>query len=447
MRNNKSEQRQRNAVRFLFALGALLAFVFTLAGVGGAVGFALATTGTLIGEARETSGPDTHRTPSVSDVLTRLEPSRYPFTTFLDRLSRTAPATQIVHRWGELSTFPRSITVNGATLEGSANTAKQITVDAVNLIKVNDILMSPANATDATLRYLVTSIDSATTLKIQALPKDTAGTAPYTAVNFGTVPVLGDNEVLYWIGNAKSENQGVSASRSMQPAYKFNYVQTFDQVMKWSDHKSRSKNYGPNDIARYKADMMREYRKSQELAAIFNGAPAIVADANNSSELIWVMGGLKHYVGETISMANSGGVPSVSQVVDFIYACFDDNNGSERKMLMGGAGFLKSVDKANTSDLFIARSETVVGVKATLLEGRIGQLYTVYHPGFDEMGATDEAVVVDMNHIYKRVYQPDERRVLDLKKAGTADADGEQVITKWTTEIRNPDVHKWCNKA
>src|SRR5690606_26978255 len=122
---------------------------------------------------------------------------------------------QVIHQWGEVSTYPRTIVISGQTTAGSANTAKQVTVDSTQLIKANDILIAPDNATDATLQFLVKSIDSSTTLTVLALPKDTTGSTPFSGANYGTVPVFADNEELYWVGVAKSQGDDASAARSI----------------------------------------------------------------------------------------------------------------------------------------------------------------------------------------------------------------------------------------
>jgi hypothetical protein len=357
------------------------------------------------------------------------------------RAPKASKPKDIIHQWGEISRYDRSDTVNGATSAGSAGDAVTVTVDNGGMWRADDTFISLTNATDtgAANIYWIESI-TGNDLSVRVLPVSTK-TNPYAGDSFGTVPAFADAETLYWIGNAKEQAFTMSGSRILQPAYQFNFVQTFDQVIKWADHKNYQENFTQDDVRRYRRDNLFEFRKNLEYSALFNRAPAKVADPT-SSELRHTMGGAWHYASSTtVTLQNTGGVPSEAQGVDFIYAVFDDNNGSATKTLFGGKTLMKAIDKINTSDLQTKRSEKVAGVRVLVMEGRIGRLVTAYTPGFDETGRSAAGLVVDMPHVSWREFAPMERRVLDLKGQGT-DADGEYWTVKACLEMRNAETHK-----
>ena len=439
MRKMNKSQQSGFLHAFSRVFGVLCA-ILLLFGAGDVFGGALAVTGTLAGQAREQDRDASLRKPSVSDVITLLDTSDFPFTTLMQRIRKGAKPKQVIHKWGEVSTYPRTVTINGASTAGSANTAKTVTVDSVQMLKANDILIAPNNATDATLQFLVESA-SGTSLELLALPKDTTGASPYTAANYGTVPAFADNEALYWVGNAKSQGDDASDPRSIMPADVFNYVQTFDMTVEITDHMLRSENFGPKDWARIRKDNLREFRKNEEYSALFNEAPAIVADPGDS-KLTWKMGGLKHFVNSTLSLSSSA---AYADIVDFLYSASSGNNGSRRRVLFGGSDLMEIIDKVNTgSNLNVVRGEKVLGIEIASLVGRKLHLDTIYHPGFDETGRSDEGVVCDLNLLEWNDFQPVERRVQDMKKstAGT-DAEGEYYIQKSTMTVRNAGAHFW----
>lgn len=408
-----------------------------------AAGAALAITGTMGGVGKEGSGPDEHRVPSVTEMITLLDSSRYPFTTLMDRLRSGPRPKQVKHLWPEVSPFPRTTQVNGATTAGTAGNSKDIVVDDVSFMALDDIMIAPDNATNPDVMILITGIDTSTkTITVYALPVST-GDNPYTMDSFGTVPAFADNEALYWVDNVKSEEDDASTSKTIQPAYKFNYVHTNDLVIRWSDHKARSQNYGPQDRARYRRDQYREFRRSREYRFLFSPAPAKFVKGGKDT---WVMGGVKYYLTRTSTLVAPGGVPSESGIVDFAYEAFDDN-GSEMKLLMGGTQFMKAVDKSASSDLFTRRSERVAGLVIETLICRKGRLATIYNPSFDEQGYSANAMVLDLNYLEKLDYQPMERRVANLKESGNmTDAEQEQLIEKTTLCVKGGGTfHRWCS--
>lgn len=411
-------------------------YVFTLATA--PVAATLAATGTLVtGQSLTTSNPAGHVKPSVSELLTYIETADFPFTTFLQRLNLFGKAKDIHHRWPSISRYPREITVNGATLVGSAGAAKTITVDAVGLVGVGDILKAPNNATTAGAEFIVTAINSATSLDVYALPPSYTGTSYQEAQTLGTVPVFADNEALYWVSNAKSESDRNSAARSMEPQYVANYVQTFDATVEISDHAMRQENHGPQDWARMRKDSLYELRKSRESANIFNERmTAFVEPVKNKK--VFTQKGLKGFSSALISLSASA---NEAAIVDFVYSAFDGLSGTKRLTLMGGEELLAPIDKVNAgAALNVMRNEKVAGVEITALQGRKGRIDIVYHPLFDEMGYADEGVIVDMNTVGRRDYQQMEKRDTDL--AGV-DAQGEYYICKETLEVRNPNGVKW----
>lgn len=430
-----------------FVLSLILigvSMVFPELGLLGPAGVMLAApTGTLYTQGLvPNAGDSVHRVPSVADALTMVEPSSYPFTTFTFRARRGKKPKQVVHQWGKISSLPRTDTINGTTTAGSANATKDITVDNGSYWRPNDLFVSWDNGTNPDNVYFIESI-AGNVLTIRVMPTGSTAAGAYTAQNTGTVPIFTDEDVITWIGNAKVEFDVKSQSRIIQPAYEFNYVQTLDHVIDWSDHKEQSENFGPDDVRRYRTDGLKEFRKSMEYNAIFNASPpSVTTDGTN---LRHIAAGLRYYVTDSVALGSA--TPSQAQAVDLIYALFADNNGSRSKILMGGRDLMKAIDKANLSDLFTRREENKAGVQVNQIVGRMGQIGTVYHPGFDEVGLPDEGVCVDFNFIECNFFKNMEQRMIDLRNSGTAqDGYSELWTAKLTHTIRyggTGGVHKW----
>ena len=381
-----------------------------------------------------------HRPPSIDEKLLRISPSAFPFMQILAKMNRSEEVIQIIHQWPEISRLPRFVVVDdsGGTTAGSAAATVTVTVDSTNAIGPGDILAAPANSADPTFKYIVESVPSSTTIEIFALPQDTTGTSPRTAVAFGTVPSLDDNLEMYWIGNSKSEADAVSTAKGQSPAYQFNYVQTIDHRIEMSDHAQRFANYGPADWDRAMQEQAFEFRKSREYAIVFSEEASVTSKVNLRGEtrLYHTMTGLQGMLNSSSTLPTAA---TESDIVDMIYTSFSDNSGTRRKLLIGGSTFLKSIDKVNasTSTLNVTRGEVVAGVFISRLTGRVGELITAFHPGFDENGRADEALVLDMNKISRGVLQEVELRGMDLKNSSEGvDADAQYLIVKETLVVR-----------
>lgn len=373
--------------------------------------------------------------PQVLDAIDQYMPELYPVTTLIDKLTKTYDAHSVEIRWQEEGVLPRYVTVNGVTTAGTAGASKTITVDSRNAIKPRDTMWAPDNATDSALNYIVDSV-TATTVTLKALPKVTATAADTyrTPVAFGTVPVFADNEVLYWISNAKSEEDAASQPAQIEPAFVSNFVQTFDLTAGMSDHAMRTLLYGTQgNWSEQLKKLVREFRKNRENAFVFNGMKSVTSGTNLNGEVktTHTMTGLRGFLTDSISIPSS---PTIANLVSFIYDAHDAFEGlGKRKILVGGTDVLERLDlaAAGLPGLQTTQEETVFGVTMRSLIGRKGRIDTVYHPGFDEQGIPDEGYLLDMRHLGRAVLQAPEPRDIEQKRAGAGvDRDFRQMISK-----------------
>lgn len=431
--------------RAVLAFGGLLAMLtlaILSAPVAGAValGAAIAPVGTTN---TGYTGLDTQKgrhVPQVLDAIDQYRPELYPVTTIIDRLGFTKDLDSVQVRWLEEGPLPRYVVANGGESAGSAGAAVVVDVDSRNAIKPGDTLWSPENATDATLNYKVTAV-TGTTVTLVALPKVTGVAADtyQTAVAFGTVPAIADNEVLYWISNAKSEGDAASQPAGLEPAYVSNFVQTFDMTKGITDHAMRTLLYGTRSAwSEQLKKLVAEFRKNRENAFVFNGMKSVTSGTNLNGETAQThtMTGLRGFLSQSISIPANA---TIADLVDFGYSAHDAFEGmGRRKILFAGTDVLKRLDKAAAgSTLHTMQSETVFGVEMHTIKTRKGRIDTVYHPLFDEQGLRDEGMLVDLRYLGRGVLQAPEARDIEQKRAGAGvDREFRQMISKETLIAR-----------
>lgn len=404
-------------------------------------------TGTMGGSGLETSlnNVSSYRIPGVADLLERVDLSRLSFTQLMEAIGTGERPKQVKYVWHEASRFPRNYTVNGATTAGSADGAKTITLDSTSGLKKYDILACPENATDTSTLVFINSVDSTTDITVYDIAASTFSTDEYAATAFGTVPAFADNENLYWYGNAKHDGHVYSDSKHINPAAKFNYVQTFDAKVDLSFHKDASANYGPDEFDRYVEDQFFEMMKSREYSFLFNEHAGNFDDPS-TGRINWISKGMFGYAGETITLTTSGGVPSQANVIDFVWSMFDDNNGGDTRVLLAGKDFAKAVDKANTGIAEARRTETIAGMRVGVLEGSNGNRILVrHHPGFEEVGKADKGIAFDPAKVSIHNYLDLEGHDLELHKgSGAAASRGFVYSVSSTLRVLNADTVKIC---
>lgn len=415
-------------LRIVFAVLLLSVTIVMFMTGAKAEGLTLAATGTVIQNLGETTTPDTHKVRDVSDALSVLEPSRFPFDTMLRRLKgRRQPARAIKVEWAQVDRLPRTDAIGAAAVEGVPGEAATWTVSAAGNWRTDDIIALPKNLTAPLL--IVESVNlAAGQISVRAL----------TETGFGTVPAVALNDPLARIGNSKTENFAPSLSRIIEPAYAYNMVHTYDAVVEVSDHRQHTANYtNRDDWDRARVDNLYDLRKSFEFNNFF-GKISVSTDPV-SGEKRWTQNGVLAYIPTTINWTI--GSLTESNLIDINAQIFTGNNGAFTRMLFADSVLAGDLDKVMLAKMQHSPTRTVAGVEFSELRTRFGRLLVTYHPGFDDLGYAAFGVVLDMNNITKRELAAMEKRILKYKTMGVRDSDAEQYTEKSTIEVTKPDTH------
>lgn len=407
--------RQQALYRANIVAGFVLALVFAVLLVPTAGGVSLANVAPIgtVSDGTFLAGSAADRTiPAVSDIIDEYDRDLSVFTSFIDAFGglnmndKIRTPTDYEFEILERTPFPRFATVNGATTAGSANAAKVVTVDAGHVIVPGCIVKSFTNATNATLDYYVTAA-SATSITLKALPQVSATARGFskTAVNFGTVPAFADGEYLRWVGNSKSEEDAASRSIALEPDQTFQVIQTFDATCTLSGHAESIGVYGSVKLATDKQRMMvEEFKKSRELAYLFQGQLAITSDTNlnNETRRFLKMRGSRGYITGAITLPSN---PTLADIVNFTYDANEGHDGKTVKLLLCGENVANRFDTvaASTDLVRTVQDETTLGVEVMHVKGRKGGVDVVYHPLFDEMGLASEGHLYDMRYLGRSV--------------------------------------------
>lgn len=395
--------------------------------------------GAVIDNLSEQTTPDEMKVRDVSDALTYMDESaEVPLDQFMRRLpSRSKPVENIMIEWAHVDkTPPRKDAVGSGGFSGSgAGDLGVIEVTNSAMWRPNDVVAVP-DESDVPL-LIVRSVDNtAGTISVLGIPTVTTKTT--AAQDYVAVPALAADVVLLRIANSKTEFDAPSKSRMTMPQMMFNYVHTFDAVVKSSDHRIRTKNYTVQDWTRVRADNLVDFRRSIEYNMFF-GKPSVTLDTENN-ELRWTMGGILHYCSDNL-LTYTPEELTESQILDWHREIFTGNTGSKNRVLFADALLATDIDKIMLNRMEHLPERTIAGVKTSEFRTRTGTTYIVHHPGFDDLGRENFGVFVDLKHVHKGEMQRTERIPLELKKTGQADGEAEQYIEKCTLQVGNTEPH------
>jgi len=393
--------------------------------------------GNTIEDLGETTTNEDHLVRDVSDALTYMdEAAQTPLDQMLRRARRREPAENIIIEWERVDrTPPRNDQITADSSAHGAGAAVPLDVDNADMWRPHDIA-DLAND-DTAPNLFVSDVDFANdTITVYALPTQSSKTR--SSQNFGTVPDVTSGDPIVRIANTKSESDEPSRSRLTQPVLHWNYIHTFDAVVKASDHRQRTKNYSMDDWRRGRADNLVDLRRSMEYNYFF-GKPSITTDPDDG-KLRTTMGGLAHYTSQTLNYTISSGI-SEGELIDWHTEIYTGNTGRKNRVLFADKNLAAEIDKVMLDAMQNVPTRTVAGVQATELRTRHGRTMVVHHPGFDELNRSHYGFVVDLAAVEKAEMQPIDKRELDLKGTGGEDADAEQYIEKSALAVTNPDVH------
>lgn len=446
--------------KFLMAMFAIALAVYALApdiantfievlGLTGAFGgsstLAMAITATDTRENAKTLKPDSAEKPGhlandVSKMVTMIKPDESPIDTILRELESEEPADDIQVNFEEVEIRGRQVTVNGQVLAAGTTTDadkyKNIIFDSTANIVQGEYLLtrtvSGLNSKPLVVR--VESVIDSTTIK--AVPINTTD---------NVMPTIADNTVFYRIAPGSGELEAQAASVTQYPDMRYNYCQRFMAQVEESfirkQVKARS-NFGFED-----QNYMRLYdmKNSLESQSLFGQMSRVWSQ--EEKEFIYTAEGIYYQLDQELSYAGSD--LTNAKWIDWTKVLFADNSGAEDRLLVGGSNLIAeilkipSVEKQQEAE----RVELVPGVKVMKVETTFGIVYIKFHKMFDQMGHSDEGLILDMTNIKRRTFQPLKSEKLDLKRSGQKNVDARLISEISCLETRYLDTHRRIVKS
>ena len=131
-----------------------------------------------------------------------------------------------------------------------------------------------------------------------------------------------------------------------------------------------------------------------------------------------------------------------AKLIDLQRQAFTGNNGSKRKILLGGSKLIGYLSNLDYDRVILAReSVSKWGIDFTELRSKFGTLYLLLSEIFDEVGRSEDGIIIDPEYIQKYVHIPFGVQTLDLKSPGLRNTDALVMTEASCLVLRYPKSH------
>ncbi|MBR5684885.1 MAG: DUF5309 family protein [Muribaculaceae bacterium] len=161
----------------------------------------------------------------------------------------------------------------------------------------------------------------------------------------------------------------------------------------------------------------------------------------NKKEYVYFTGGIWNQAGKEFYLEAMTELTE-AKMVDLMRDAFTGNTGSKRKILIGGSGLISKISKLDYTRVITAGQHVSKwGIDFTELRSKFGCLYVLLSEVFDEVGMTNDGIVIDPEYIQKYTHIPFSTEQLNLKKSGVRNVDALVMTEASCLVLRYPKAH------
>tara|TARA_R100000654_G_scaffold53098_2_gene79257 strand:+ start:8737 stop:10116 length:1380 start_codon:yes stop_codon:yes gene_type:complete len=350
----------------------------------------------------------------VSQIVTEIKPDDFPLDTILRNIRGAESAYNRKVEYEEV-TF-RSASATATAKASVSGLTQDITFGSDKTFWAkDDIAYNPAVTTNAPggQRLIVTDVVPAT------------GVVSFQCINnaTGTMTDAGTN-TFYRLGNAKTELDAQTTSVYALPAQDFNYAQTFMAQIERSVIESKYQSISGYSFQDKVRQVIYDMRSSMERSLI----AGVKSKTTVGSDIHYTADGLKNKISKAFSLGASGAASAnyvdklnVGHIIDMLENAFAGNAGSDSRLVLGGKTFISGISKIDKYERNLqSEGNTLLhGVQVRRLVSDFGVLDVKHSKAMDELGLSKNALILDLDHIYKHELEPMSVEELDLNTAGT----------------------------
>lgn len=182
-----------------------------------------------------------------------------------------------------------------------------------------------------------------------------------------------------------------------------------------------------------------DMRMGMEKNFIFGACAKFIHPEKN--EYVYLTGGIWNQAGSEAKIA----VTSEMKESDLINLCanvFTNNNGSKKKILIGGTKLIAALNNVNfVRSISGDGSLTKWGIRFREIVSNFGTLYVMHSDVFDQCHHENDGMIIDPDYITKYTHIPFCKEHIDLRKSGNRNSDAIVLTEASCIVLRHPQTH------
>lgn len=373
-----------------------------------------------------------------------------PMATPLDQLSRygnSKHAGSMIVDYYNVDTKPTSAVLTesytqGAGISASTGSAQvRLTTDNDEIFDTSDTILvqgvpgyEPDGATQSQHELVLYVVERSQNNGLQVI-----------AVNGKRVngvdnclPSLDEGVSLIRMGRAATELDVMSPQFEALPHKEQNYCQIFKMQVEQSTLQRMANKEVAWNMSDQEEAAIYDMRLGMEKSFLFGVKQRLWLP--EKKENVMLTGGIWHQAGKQFTYSEAGFTRE--KVVELMREAFTGNNGSKRKVLLGGSKLMGYLSNLDYDRIVMAReSVSKWGIDFTELRSKFGTLYLLLSEIFDECGMAEDGIVIDPEYIQKYVHIPFSTESLNLKSSGLRNVDALVLTEASCLVLRYPKAH------
>ena len=391
-----------------------------------------------------------HNTTTVSQKLSKIQPSNTPIDTFLRNIGSGKTNSDVFEFYSIVSRGVKAVVGSTQLSDDVIGGDKGATItlsSGVHCLSLDgDLLVPSYEVVDGVAQRIEGASFAMRPLVLHIVGinyASTARTIDVVGVN-AEVPALLQDTELFRMASAKDQDAAISNDPMATPTKDSNFCQRNIATVSENAYQALQDKEVEYGIAEFKEQALLDFRYQAEVSSIFgskyhknNGE--LIDPTTNKRKLH--MRGLLDF---NIPHITRSGDESVEEFLNkAMQTSFSNNNGSEKRLFLYGPDVATELANSGAfqKQLEAGKTEVKWGITWKVIETNFGTLMGIMHNALGLVGYGKAALIIDPANIRRIEQVPLTMENLDLKKAGIRNSKDILLEEAWTLEVTNPTTH------
>lgn len=269
---------------------------------------------------------------------------------------------------------------------------------------------------------------------------DTVLKGYFTCTNkdgFSSIPEISKGTKVVRMGRAAGELDIQTEQFQALPRKDSNFCQIFKTQIEQSTLVTLSNKEVGWTLSDQEEAAIIDMRQCMERNFLFGNKMRLDFD---DEDTVLLTGGIWNQAGK--DMSYMVGELDDEKMVSICREAFTGSNGSSRKLLIGGSGFIEAMHRLGAvRTLSAADKVTRWGLDFTTYVSKFGTLYVLMSETFDQCGHANDAMIIDPEYLTKYSHIPFKTEKLNLRASGVRNTDAIVITEASCLVLRYPDAH------